>query len=178
MQKTSLLLCLILIVTFFIFFQTHSFEFLTWDDDKQVTENQYIKKFDSETFKNLYEFDKHTSVSLLTFAVEYQFWGLSSKHMHLNNVLLHLLNIFLIFIFLKLLFGNNFIALFAALLFALHPSRVESVAWISERKDLFYTFWSLLSLIFYTHFLQGKDKHWIVFIVITFASLSVLSIIQ
>ncbi|MCX7714788.1 MAG: hypothetical protein N2171_03555 [Clostridia bacterium] len=81
-------------------------------------------------------------LTFTTFWIEYQLWRGEMTGYHLNNIILHFLNAFLLWcILLKLNIPG---ALFAAAIFALHPVHVESVAWVSERKNtlsgLFYFF--------------------------------------
>jgi hypothetical protein len=78
-----------------------------------------------------------------------------------TNILLHTLNSVLVFFLAWLLTGRNmFASLFSGLLFAVHPMHVESVAWISERKDVLYTFFFLLSLLTWLHYTQAKKPGW------------------
>lgn len=157
-NKNVAILAFILIMTFAGYYKTKDFELLTWDDDKQITNNQFIKKFDNETFLSLYHFDRYTSVTLLTFAWEYKNNKLDPRSYHLHNIYLHLINILLVFFFIRKLFGKDHLALICALLFAFHPSRVESVSWVSERKDLLFTMFSLVSMLFYIKYLSNGLK--------------------
>jgi tetratricopeptide (TPR) repeat protein len=75
---------------------------------------------------------------------------------HLNNLLLHMLCTLLVFVLLKRLGANLFISVAVTLLFAVHPMRVESVAWVTERKDVLYGFFYLLALIFYLNFYKTR----------------------
>lgn len=155
-NKTYLLLILTLLLTFGIYSNSFQNKFLSWDDDLQITANKYVKNYNGNFFTSLYKLDKHTSFTLLSYAIDYKLWKKNPLPYHVENVLLHLLNILLVFIFIKAIFKNQNVAFICALLFALHPSRVESVAWIAERKDLLFTFFSLLSLLSYIKYLNNK----------------------
>lgn len=172
--RYTFLLCLLLIITFLIYSKSLHYEFLSWDDDKQITENSLIKKINPETFKDLYRFDKHTSLSLLTYALNYHFSGLETFSYRIVNLFLHLLNVILTFALVFKILHNKKIALIAAILFALHPMRVESVVWISERKDLLFTFLSFSALLVYLKYLkQNKAIYFITaFLLCYLASLS------
>ena len=92
---------------------------------------------------------------MLSLAINYKISGLSPFSYHLFNVLLHLLNVFLVFYFTYLLTRRNLnMAAVAALFFGIHPMHVESVAWVSERKDVLYTCFFLASMIAYLKYLQ------------------------
>ena len=106
----------------------------------------------------------------------------STLMFHATSVVLHIVNTLLVFAFAFLLMRNVFtmtpphnngtaagrldgghaaaVAAIASLLFGVHPLHAESVAWISERKDVLYTLWFLLSLIFYLHYITGKRRRW------------------
>ncbi|MDP8220825.1 MAG: tetratricopeptide repeat protein, partial [Candidatus Stygibacter frigidus] len=77
----------------------------------------------------------------------HHFWGMDAYGFHLTNLILHIINTLLVFWLLLLLTGNPILSLFSALIFALHPMHVESVAWITERKDVLYSLFYLLAFI-------------------------------
>jgi len=96
-------------------------------------------------------------LTALSNAVEYHFLGLDPKPYHVVNVVLHLLNVALVFLVVGSLAGRFEPAVLAALFFAIHPMHVESVAWISERKDVLYSFFYLLAWLSYIqHTRKGK----------------------
>lgn len=101
------------------------------------------------TFKNFHEGLYHPLVTL-SYSLEINIFGFVPAIFHLDNILLHILNIWLIFlVFFKLSKNNYWVAFIVSVLFALHPTRVEVVAWISARKDLLYAPFYLLSILFY-----------------------------
>src|SRR5213078_2787736 len=95
-----------------------------------------------------YVLGNYHPLTMLSFAIEYHFWGLNEAGYHIVNVLLHLLNTILVFYTIFLLSNKTGVALIAALLFGIHPLHVESVAWASELKYLLYTFVFLASYSF------------------------------
>ena len=101
------------------------------------------------TFKSFHEGLYHPLVTL-SYSLEVSLFGFVPAVFHLDNILLHLINVYLAFlIFFKLSKNNYWVGLIVAILFSLHPTRVESVAWISARKDLLYAPFYLLSILFY-----------------------------
>jgi hypothetical protein len=89
--------------------------------------------------------------------------------------MLHIINVILVFKFILFISDNKrWVAFFTALLFAIHPLHVESVAWISERKDVLYTFFFLLSMIQYWKYLQTSKQKWL-WVCFLFFVLSLLS---
>ena len=87
-----------------------------------------------------------------------QLFGLNPWGHHLINVLLHTANTVLVFLFLSGLTGTLWRSLLVAALFGLHPLRVESVAWVTERKDVLSGFFGLFSLIFYVRYAQRRSS--------------------
>ena len=101
------------------------------------------------TFTHFHEGLYHPLVTL-SYSLEIGIFGFVPAVFHLDNILLHLINIFLVFlIFLRLSKDDYWTAFVVAALFALHPTRVEVTAWISARKDLLYAPFYLLSILFY-----------------------------
>ena len=149
--------------TFLVFLPSLGNGFVNWDDGPYVYENQHIWKLGPEligwAFTSLHPANWHP-LTLLSLALDHAFWGLAPMGYHLTNVFLHAANAGLVFLFAAALIrpagpGESGAAdpvpaaVVAALLFAVHPMRVESVAWVSQRKDLLCGFFTLLSLLAY-----------------------------
>jgi len=149
----------IAILTAFLYSRCISNGFTSFDDMDYIVNNPHLKDFSINGIKNIftsfYAANYHPLTTLM-WAVEYRVFGNSAQSYHLINLLIHLLNIFLVFYFVKNLLQKNSTALLVALLFAVHPMHVESVAWISERKDVLYTFFFLSSLIFYLKYIRNN----------------------
>ncbi|MGZ3864310.1 MAG: tetratricopeptide repeat protein [Bacteroidia bacterium] len=145
-------LLVVLAVTFIVFVKTLSFKFVALDDPAYVSDNPFIKDLSlkgiASTFSSFYNFNYHPFTTLL-YAIEFKFFGLNATGYHFISSLLHVANTYLVFWLIQKLSKRNEIALICALLFGIHPMHVESVAWISEQKDLLYTLFYLLSLGFY-----------------------------
>jgi tetratricopeptide (TPR) repeat protein len=86
--------------------------------------------------------------------LDFEMYGANPWGHHLTNVLIHAANGVLLFLVLKRITGALWRSLIVAALFALHPLRVESVAWISERKDVLSAFWGLLALWTYARYAE------------------------
>jgi tetratricopeptide (TPR) repeat protein len=89
-------------------------------------------------------------LTMLSLMLDYQFWGLNPLGYHLTNVLLHALTAAVLFVTLVAMTGGRGPSAFVAAVFAIHPLRVESVAWIAERKDVLSAFFFVLTLAVYT----------------------------
>lgn len=135
--------------------------FASWDDDNYILNNDFIRNFSIQGFKAIFSsfyFANYHPLTTLTYWFEYSLFGLNPLPYHLLNVLLHLLNTWLVYKLAEKLSGKKITALLVALFFAIHPMHVESVAWISERKDVLYTAFYLLSLLMYLRFLKAENK--------------------
>jgi protein O-mannosyl-transferase len=166
----------ILAITAIVYSNSFNNGFVKYDDDYYVTDNKYIRDFSFHGIKEIacsYVKDE-LPVTLFSFAIDYKLWKLNPKPYHIENLLLHLINITLVFFLIMLVFNNFNIALIVTLLFAFHPFRVESVAWIAERKDLLYSLFLLTSLICYIRYLNSDNYKFLMYILALI--LSVLSV--
>jgi tetratricopeptide (TPR) repeat protein len=136
-------------------------EFINYDDPYYVTENSHIRAGLSGT--TLVWAMTHTCVghwqplTLLSHALDCQVYGLNPAGHHLTSVILHATNTIVLFLLLRLLTGSTTRSAAVAALFSLHPLRVESVAWISERKDVLSAFFGLLSLWAYVAYAKSRE---------------------
>ncbi len=179
-RREWLLAAAILLITFLVFSSVLNHGFVDWDDDVNVTENPNVKELNATTLKNIFTGEViggYTPLTTLSFAIEHAIFGMKPGVFHTTNLLLHLVNTLLVFILIRRLGFSLFVAAFVALLFGIHPMRVESVAWITERKDLLYGMFFLASLIVYTRFRQHGHRRFYYITLLLFV-LSLLSKIQ
>lgn len=162
----KLLLLPLILITAVIYMKSLSNQFITtWDDHGYVSENPDIKTLHGDsigyTLKNTfssYVLGNYHPITMLTYCIEYSKYGLNPKPYHVTNLIIHILNGLLVFYFIWLLTGQQWVAFITALLFAIHPMHVESVSWVSERKDVLYTFFSLATLCTYLFFLKNEKR--------------------
>ena len=141
-----LILSLVAIVYSVTVFQN---DFTTWDDNRYITENELLKSGDLAALISQ-PFDGHFHpVTMISLKIDYLIGGLNPFMFQFTNVFLHLLNTLLVFKLLKQLFNDNKMALLVAALFGLAAVNVESVAWMSERKNVLSTFFYLLTALYY-----------------------------
>jgi len=169
-------IAIIILVSFFAMMPTLSGNFVNWDDPAYVTQNIDIFNLSFNNIKKIFSSfycGTYAPLTVFSFAVEYYFVQLNPFLYHLDNLILHLANTSFVFWFIFLLFQSKknvnckkllnteksiLIASFVALLFGIHPLHVESVAWITERKDTLYAFFYLGALIAYVKYLKLKIK--------------------
>ncbi len=173
------------LVTFLCFTTAINNKFVNWDDDRNFYENPLVQNISKENFwKNSKEIfqsqviGNYNPLTIWTFAVEKRLFDFDKPmYWHLNNILLHLICVFLVFRIAVLLGIGWRGALFTALLFGIHPMRVESVAWVTERKDVLFGVFYLGALIQYIKYKKDAKNSRFVWMILLFV-LSLFSKIQ
>ncbi|MHC4691429.1 MAG: tetratricopeptide repeat protein [Planctomycetota bacterium] len=131
-------------------------EFVKYDDDKYVTENPNVKR--GITYETVIwafttpHYHMWHPLTSLTHLLDYQLFGLNPSWHHLTSLLFHIASTLLLFGILKKMTSAVWPSLFVAAAFALHPLNVESVAWISERKNVLSTFFWMLTIAVYIRY--------------------------
>jgi tetratricopeptide (TPR) repeat protein len=152
-SKDRYYILFILFISFLVLSPSIKNEFVNWDDDRNVYENPYVSELNKNNVKAIFTHDvigNYNPLTILTFAIEKHFTKEFKPHvMHFNNLLLHLLCVFLVFYIFRSLGLTLLFASLGALLFGIHPMRVESVAWITERKDVLFASFFLSALYLY-----------------------------
>ena len=133
-------------------------DFINFDDNIYVTENSHIKSgFTMDrlhwAFSTKY-FNLWIPLTWLSLMLDYQLYGLSPGGYHITNLILHILSTLLLFWLFYRMTRTIWKSAFVAALFSLHPMHVESVAWISERKDVLSTFFWMLTLCLYVYYTE------------------------
>jgi tetratricopeptide (TPR) repeat protein len=162
---------------FAFYFQTFHFDFVNWDDQVNVYENENVVNFDVKGIFSDHVIGNYNPLANFTLAVEYLVVKESPGLYHFNNVLLHIICSLLVYLLMKRLGMSFFASFLAALLFGIHPMRVESVAWITERKDVLFGMFYLISLLLYISYYKTRRAIYFIFSVLVFI-LSLLSKIQ
>jgi hypothetical protein len=135
--------------------------FVSLDDKKYIVNNSLIHGFSLRNIRIIFtqSFDgNYHPLILLSLAANYFFSGLDPLPYHATNIAFHLINTSLVFLFLYLLTGSKKIAVVGGMLFGIHASHVESVAWISSRKNLIYAMFYLASLSAYVQYVRQGCK--------------------
>ncbi|MDO8446224.1 MAG: tetratricopeptide repeat protein [Deltaproteobacteria bacterium] len=185
------------LITFVVYLSSLQNGFVNWDDHKYVYENPNIRSIDPAFLVSFY-FSNWHPLTMLSYALDYAVWGLNPIGYHLTNILFHTANTFLVFVLavrlvecgLTLptppspLFNKEgargryplVAASVTALLFGIHPVHVESVAWVSERKDVLYAFFYLLCILTYLRYTREDSKKAVFYVLcLIFFILSLMS---
>ncbi|HRG22527.1 MAG TPA: glycosyltransferase family 39 protein, partial [Saprospiraceae bacterium] len=176
---------------YLIFSNVKNYQFVNWDDDRNFYENPLITSLNAENFwQNTVKIFKsdvignYNPLTIWTFALEKRLYGKGSYNglespgqWHHTNVLLHLICVWLVYLISRRLKLGLIGAGFVAALFALHPMRVESVAWVTERKDVLYGMFFLAAMYQYIR-TKTNPTLWRYVLIYLFFGLSLLSKIQ
>jgi tetratricopeptide (TPR) repeat protein len=155
-RRARLIGIALLAAILYAYYPIYRADFVNYDDGLYVIHNAFLR--DGLTrealgwaFGSFYAANWHP-LTLLSHLLDYQLYGMNAGGHHLTSVILHSGNTLLLFLLLRRLTGAPWRSALAAFLFALHPLHVESVAWVSERKDVLSTFFMLLALLAYRRF--------------------------
>jgi protein O-mannosyl-transferase len=159
---TLFFICALLITAISIpYLQVINHGFINYDDGKYILNNpQVINGLSMNSFiwafTSSYASNWHP-LTWLSHIIDFQIFGLDPGMFHLVNVLLHSANTLLLFLILNKMTGELWKSALVAALFAIHPVHVESVAWISERKDVLSTFFWMLTMMGYLWYVQQRN---------------------
>lgn len=161
------------IFTFMVYIPAINNGFVNWDDNLYVYGNTLIRDLDVPFMARVFtsgEVMNWHPLTMISLAIDYSIWGLDPWGYHLVNIIVHSINTLLVFILVVRLLearegrtpadlkGVLLVGSVTALLFGIHPVHVESVAWISERKDVLFLFFYLLSIIVYIEYTNSYKK--------------------
>ncbi len=156
-RTTPIAFICIFLVTFFVYSPTLRNDFVNWDDDVHLLDNPFVHALDGKHIAAIFLStvnDIYIPLTTLSFAIEYHFFRSWPLIYHLDNCILHGLVTSMVLLF-ALRCGLTLRAsVIAALIFGLHPIHVESVAWVTERKDVLYSFFYMLALLLYCDYLD------------------------
>jgi len=146
-------------------------EFVSWDDPVYVTANVHVKDSSWDTVTWAFtSFDAANwhPLTWLSLALDHHLYGLEPFGYHLTSLLIHTANAVLVFLVIFHLTGAFWQSLGVAILFGLHPLRVESVSWVAERKDVLSAFFWLLTMAAYVRYVRLKSLNNYLLVVLAF----------
>jgi protein O-mannosyl-transferase len=155
--RFDILICLYLVIAILAaYWQIMSHEFVSFDDGMYVYNNFKVKA--GLTYESIIWAFSFTDIAYwhpltwLSHMLDCQLFGLNPGMHHMTNLTIHIVNSLLLFIVLRQMTGTLWRSAFVAVLFALHPINVESVAWVAERKNVLSTFFWMLTMLAYVHY--------------------------
>ena len=161
-RRITIAVCIFLTaIVWVVFGQTLGHDFVNFDDDRYVYENPEVSR--GLTIDGLKWLLTHSHASLwhplttLSHMTDCQIYGLKAGDHHFTNVVLHNIGAVLLFLVFRGMTGSIWRSAFIAAIFAIHPMRVESVAWVAERKDVLSGVFFMLTLGAYLHYTRAPS---------------------
>ena len=158
----AIFLCAIAGLTIFFYWNIKDHQFLNFDDNLYVSSNLYVKNgFSLENIMWAFTFTDVSywhPLTLLSHMLDCQLFGVKPGPQLLVNLAIHIFNAFLLFLIILKMTGAEIKAACVALLFALHPLNVESVAWLAERKTVLSALFLFGAIYTYLHYTEKKEK--------------------
>lgn len=143
-------------------------QFTNWDDPGYVLNDPLVKDMSSGGIGRMFALSNsvmgnYHPLTILTYAIDYASSGLEPQHYHVQSLLFHLLTTALVYLFVWSLTRKRMVAVITALFFGLHPMHIESVAWVSGRKDVVYGAFYMASCISYLGYIRSGQggKRWL-----------------
>ncbi len=171
-KEENVFCTVLLFSTLLIYLKVLYFDFVNFDDPIYITTNDHILAgFQWEDIKWAFTSFHATNWHPLTWFshnLDFYCYGLIPAGHHVTNIILHSINSLLVFYYFRETTGYNWRSFIIAGFFALHPLHVESVAWVSERKDVLSAFFWLLTMILHFRFLQTKKYKYYSLSLLTF----------
>ncbi len=149
------------VLTLLVFGISITYDFVNFDDLKHITTNPIVQELNGENVTTMFTEPVNKAyrpLSFLSFSVLYQLVGANASYYHLLNILIHLINVFLVYYLTFLLLKRREAAIIVTALFAIHPLHVESVVWVSALNDVLYGLFSFGAMINYVHYIQKGRK--------------------
>ncbi len=152
----------LLFLILYAYYPVYRAEFVNYDDGLYIIHNDHIREgltlqSVKWAFGSFYAANWHP-LTMLSHLIDFQIYGMNAAGHHLSNVIFHLGNTLLLFLALHLMTGSLWRSALVSFLFALHPLHVESVAWVSERKDVLSTFFMLLAILSYRRYARERKR--------------------
>ena len=173
-------ICIFLaLIVWLVFGQTLNFDFVNFDDGQYVSDNAAVTKGVTkqgiESAFSAQATDNWVPFTTISHMVDCQFYGLRPGGHHFTNVLLHMAAVIFLFLALRRMTGAVWRSAFVAAVFAIHPLRAESVAWVSERKDVLCSFFFTLTLWAYAGYAHNQKSAVRYFVALIFGAFALMS---
>ncbi len=170
--KKLIIYILLAVITFAVFSRLTQFDFVNIDDDIYVTGNVHLQKGISRDGLRWAFTTTHAEfwhpLTWLSLMLDYQFFGVHAGGYHLTNLLLHVVSSLLLFWLFNRTTASVWRSAFVAAIFAVHPLRVESVAWVAERKDVLSAFFWMMTLCLYVYYTEKTTIQRYLLVVLSF----------
>ncbi len=152
----------LVLMVWVVFGQTLNFDFINYDDPQYVTNNPLV--LSGITWEGVVRALTHNDYSFyhplttISHMLDYEIYGLNPAGFHFTNVVLHTMSAVILFLVLRSMTGSLWKSFMVAAVFAIHPLRAESVAWVTERKDCLSGFFFMLTLAAYHQYVKTVER--------------------
>jgi tetratricopeptide (TPR) repeat protein len=156
--QTVSLAIVVAAIAFVAFLPALGADFVSWDDERNFLTNPHYRGLGPEQLRWMWTttlLGHYVPLSWMTLGADFTLWGMSPRGYHLTNLLFHCANALLVFALAREILDDDVAAACSALFFAVHPLRVESVAWITERRDVVSLLFCLSSVLAYLRATRG-----------------------
>ena len=149
---------------------------VNWDDEGYVLDNPLVHHLSWNSIRQMFTTTQimglYHPLTLISLAADYHLAGANPMMFHVSNLILHLINVILVFAVFRSITKSNTVSFVTALLFAVHPMHIESVAWISSRKDLLYVMFFFLGIRAYLEYHRSVNytSRWYILTILLFVS--------
>lgn len=159
LRRDLLLIVGLTAIVWIVYWPAREFDFVRYDDHLYILENPYVLQgLTVENFQRAWTTPMVANwqpMMILSLMLDVSLFGVNAPGFHIVNIVFHTVNSVLLYLLLKRMTGATWESACVAALFAVHPLHVESVAWISERKDVLFTFFGLLSIFAYCRYVRS-----------------------
>lgn len=152
---------IIALITILLYWKAGGAGFVSLDDTEYIINDHIIKDLSWDGILEMFtsfRVANYHPLTTLSWAIEYKLYGYDPAMFHRTNVALHILNTLLVFMIARKLSGQILTAAVTSLFFGIHPMHVESVAWISARKDVLFSLFFIFSILSYIKFTDNRKK--------------------
>ena len=166
-RNTTLHLLIIIVATVIAYSKVFDAGFMSWDDMDYVFNIPDIHGFSWGHFQNWwteYYIGNYQPLPILTYALDYTLGGQEPFWWHMQSIIWHLASTMVLYSCIKRMHGNAYVALFVALLFALHPVQTESVSWVAARNKVMNAFFFFSAIYVYLGYLEDGDKRKLIWV--------------
>lgn len=160
-KHIAYIVLLLFIVTLFLKNSLFN-QWLNWDDTVYVLENYLVRSLSWQNIKDIFTTPQingsYNPLVVVTWAFDYALGTYNPVYYHTTNLILHLGCVLLVYAFVFKVYQKHLIAFLIALFFGIHPMHISTVAWVSSRKELLYTFFLLIGMIGYLMYVQQQNQ--------------------
>ncbi|CAN5359542.1 tetratricopeptide repeat protein [soil metagenome] len=152
LKRDAFPVLLLFAASIILFLPSLSYALLNWDDEEYITRNAWLLNLCWRNVTGIFfhpYFNNYHPLTIISYMIDFRLWGYDPVGYRAENLLLHGATVAAMYVLMRLFHGSRAVCFLLTALFAVHPLRIESVVWISERKDVLCALFYILTLIFW-----------------------------